>query len=281
MIPREQAAAAAGWRAHLKLRYARQGPRTVLAARQHSGPLAVQKPLYPEGHAVCHSIILHPPAGMAGGDQVEIAAAAEPGSHALLTTPGAGKWYRSAGPEAGQRLDFHLDQSSVLEWLPQETIVFDGARAALHTEVRLAPGACYLGWDILCLGRTACGERFNSGSLTLRTRLWSGDKLLWLERGRIEGGGSVLASAAGLGGHPVCATLLAAGQDIGADLLAECRAAQQGDRNFGITALPRLLIARYLGGSAETARRRFTRLWEVLRPALLGRAATAPRIWNT
>jgi urease accessory protein len=190
----------------------------------------------------------------------------------VLTTPGAGKWYRSAGPWAAQRLRFEV--AGALEWLPQETIVFDGARAQLDTEIRLQGEASYLGWEILCLGRTGSGEKFTRGELRLSTRVFREGKLLWLERGRIAGGGALLDSPAGLQGHPVCATLVASG--AGLDVAACC--AVEG---IAITQLPGVLVARYLGASSEQAKRLFVQLWAVLRPALFGRAARAPRIWST
>src|SRR5712664_2890683 len=113
---------AEAWRAQLHLRFARAGNKTVLLERTSDGPLVVQKPLYPEGEAVCHAIVVHPPGGIAGGDELDLRVSAATGSHALLTTPGAGKWYRSAGPLARQSLQF--DVSGTLEWLPRETIVF-------------------------------------------------------------------------------------------------------------------------------------------------------------
>lgn len=263
---------AASWKASLDLGFERRGDRTVLAARRHDGPLVVQKPLYPEGDEVCHAIVVHPPAGMAGGDELELRASAAGGAHALLTTPGAGKWYRSAGPWAAQRLRF--EAAGALEWLPQETIVFDGARARLDTEVRLAADARFLGWEILCLGRTGSGERYQRGEVRVSTKLYRDGKLLWLERGRIEGGGSLLDSPAGLQGKPVCATLIAAGAVFD---LAACRAID----GIAVTQLPGVLLARYLGDSSEQAKRLFAQLWAVLRPALFGREAQMPRIWST
>src|SRR5262245_11582405 len=110
------------WRAELALSFEHRAGRTVLAARRHTGPLVVQKPLYPEGAGVCHAIVVHPPAGIAGGDELEISADAAPRAHALLTTPGAGRWYRSAGPWARQALAFEVGDGACVEWLPQETI---------------------------------------------------------------------------------------------------------------------------------------------------------------
>ena len=122
-----------GWLASLDLEFGRRADATILARRSHLGPLRVQKPFYPEGAEVCHTLLLHPPAGIAGGDALEITATATGDAHALLTTPGAGKWYRSAAPWASQRLNFEVGVGGVLEWLPQETIVFDGALASMQT----------------------------------------------------------------------------------------------------------------------------------------------------
>jgi len=269
------------WRAQLTLDYERRGPRTVLAARRHDGPLVVQKPLYPEGGAVCHTIVVHPPAGIAGGDELEITARAGEGAHALLTTPGAGKWYRSAGPWARQRISLEAAANACLEWLPQETIVFDGALAEMRAGVRLAGNAVYLGWELLCLGRTGSGECYATGECRPQTQVWRDGIPLWFERGRIEGGGNLMASSAGLGGRTVCGTLLAASPNVGADLLNTCRAEQPATGVAAVTLLPGLLVARYLGDSSEAARRYFIRLWGRLRPALIGREAVEPRIWRT
>ncbi|MBA3902978.1 MAG: urease accessory protein [Rhodocyclaceae bacterium] len=274
---------APGWQASLDLRFSRRAGDTVLAERRHRGPLRVQKPFYPEGGGVCHAIVLHPPAGIAGGDELEIGAVLEDGAHALLTTPGAGKWYRSAGPRARQSLDFEIGAGAALEWLPQETIVFDGAAARMESRIRLAAEARFIGWEVLCLGRKAAGERFTKGELRLATRIVLEDRLLWLEQGRIAGDSPLLESPMGLAGFSVCGTLLATGHDIEAGLLAACREIvprEEGART-GVTGLPRLLVARYLGHSSEAARAWFVSLWRELRPALIGREAQPPRIWST
>ncbi len=271
-----------GWQAELDLGFVRRGESTVLARRRHAGPLAVQKPLYPEGEAVCHAIVLHPPAGIAGGDELRIGIEVEAGAHALLTTPGAGKWYRSDGRRARQDVAINVSPGATAEWLPQETIVFDGALATMRTDVQLGAGARYLGWEILCLGRSASGERFGRGSLRLATRIEREGRLLWAEQGALEGGSPWLESAAGFAGCTVSATLLAAGMSVDAALLAACRGIEtDAEARCGVTALPDLLVARWLGHSGEAAREYFTRLWHHLRPALIGREAQRPRIWNT
>jgi urease accessory protein len=271
------------WQARLALDFQRRDAATILARREHFGPLRVQKALYPEGEGVCHAIVLHPPSGIAGGDDLTIAVKVDAGAHALLTTPGAGKWYRSAGPWAKQRLDFAVGADAVLEWLPQESIVFDAARADMQSRIELDAAARFIGMDILCLGRRASGEAFAHGALQLDTRVQRGGKPIWLERGRLDGGCGLQASAAGLAGFSVSGTLLVAAPRIEPGLLAACRAVPllESGAQCGITLLPDLLVARYLGHASEAARHWFFALWQLLRPALIGRDAQMPRIWNT
>ena len=263
---------AASWKASLSLSFARDENRCVLAKRSHEGPLVVQKPLYPEGADVCHAIVVHPPGGIAGGDELALAVRAAPGSHALLTTPGAGKWYRSAGSRAQQSLRFEL--AGTLEWLPRETIVFNGALAALDCHIVLADEARYIGWEIVCLGRRGSGERFERGRLQLSTRIDREDRTLFIDKGEIEAGGRLMHSPAGLGGRSVFGTFVATSD-------GSISAARTAAPDLAVTQLPGLLIARYLGDSSEAALRAFTALWKMLRPRVCGREAVEPRIWST
>lgn len=274
----------APWLARLALGVERRGARSVLVRRAHCGPLRLQKALYPEGDAVCHAIVLHPPAGIAGGDALTIEADIGPAAHALITTPGAGKWYRSDGATAALTQTLRVAAGGICEWLPQESIVFDGACGELQTSVELAPGARFLGSEILVFGRTGAGERFERGRLSLATRLRRGGRSLWLERGRIDGGSALLRSPVGLGGEPVCATLLLAADEVdrdGAGLLEACRRITVAEGDWAVTRVPGVLVARYRGPGAEAARRWLVALWQVLRPAVLGEPARVPRIWNT
>lgn len=273
-----------GWEAELKLGFIRRGEGTVLAERTHRGPLRVQKALYPEGEAVCQTLVLHPPSGIAGGDHLHITAQVCQGAHAQLTTPGAGKWYRSGGPDASQRLEFAIADDATLEWLPQETIVFDGAKAHMQTRIALTGSARFIGWEVLCLGRTASGERFHEGQISLDTRIERDGRPLWIERGLLHGDDPLLASPAGFAEATVSATLVATlPLDFApAPLLAACREIAPADSaRHGLTVLPSLLVARYLGHHSEAARHWLTQLWMQLRPPLLGREAVPPRIWNT
>ena len=277
--------AGSGWAASLALHFAARGPRSVLAGNRHRGPLRVQKALYPEGEAVCQAIVLHPPSGIAGGDQLAIEVTVDRHAHAQLTTPGAGKWYRSDGAEATQRIDLRVGEGATLEWLPQESIVFDGARAHMRTRVSLAADSRFIGWDVLCLGRAASGERFLSGRFDLFYRIDRGGTPLWIERGRFDGSDPMLASPAGWAGATVCGTLVTSFPELpvqAAQLLEDCRRTAPVDgASHAITALPGLLMARYLGNNSEAARLWFAALWAIIRPVCCGRAALTPRIWNT
>jgi urease accessory protein len=267
------------WKASLALEFSFENQKTRLTGKSHDGPLVVQKPLYPEGDSVCHAIVVHPPGGIAGGDELSLDVTAGEGASVLLTTPGAAKWYRSAGAWAKQDLVFGV--RGLLEWLPQETIVFDGALARASCEVDLDAEAGLIGWDIVCLGRTGSGERFRRGSYRSSIGIRREGKLLWLERGRIDGGGRLLDSPAGLAGSPVFGTLFASSLNLDQELVNETRKPQPESGRGAVTLLPGILLARYLGDSSEAARRYFTALWRILRPRLAGREAIEPRIWRT
>lgn len=267
------------WKARLSLGFSYLENRTVLSERSHDGPLVVQKPLYPEGRKVCHAIVVHPPGGIAGGDELTLVVKTKEGASALLTTPGATKWYRSAGAWAKQSLAFGV--RGLLEWLPQESIVFDGALGQASCEVDLAADAGLIGWDIVCLGRTGSGESFGRGSYRSSIRIRREGKLLWLERGRIDGGGRLLESPAGLGGSPVFGTLFATSPLLDRKILKNLRVENPVEGKGAITLLPGILLARYLGDSTEAARRYFISLWRILRPRLAGLDAIEPRIWQT
>ncbi|HUL95561.1 MAG TPA: urease accessory protein UreD [Usitatibacter sp.] len=279
-MPRDDAIATR-WRARLALEFERRAARTVLASRRHDGPLVVQKALHPEGDAVCHAIVVHPPAGVAGGDELLIDVAAREGACALLTTPGAGKWYRSSGPWASQRVNLEGRAASSIEWLPQETIVYDGARADIGWEARLSGNATLIAWDIVCLGRTGSGERFDDGRLRTAARLVRDGRLAWLEGGRIEPGGALAHSPAGLAGRSVFGTMIVAAPAIDDEWLALARAQRPREGEAAATRIPGVLAARYCGDSSEAAREHFGAIWRELREPVTGRAPVEPRIWRT
>jgi urease accessory protein len=279
------AVAPSAWEARLALDFRREGSRSVLSRIEHKGPLVVQKPLYPEGEGVCQAIVVHPPGGIAGGDRLAVVVNVGAAAHAQLTTPGAAKWYRSAGAVAAQTLRIDAGPAAVCEWLPQEAIVFDGARALIESRVSLAADAVFIGWDVVCLGRTASGERFASGGHRQRFELVRDGALVWAERMVIDGGDGFAASPVGLAGYPVFGTFVAAAPRIEDNVLAACRDVPlpAGDERIegAVTRLPGILVARCRGEGAEAARRWFADLWGAVRPLLCGRRAVPARIWNT
>ena len=266
------------WHAELELGYARFGASTRPTLRRHQGPLRVQKHLYAEGPEVCQHIIVHPPGGIAGGDRLEVRASVGPNAWAQLTSPGAAKWYRAASP-AYQQLDLQVAAGATLEWLPQETIVFSAAQAELKTSIELQGDARLFYWDVVALGRPASGERFEHGHFQAQLEIPRDGQLLWHERQRIVGADGLLDSPIGLDGQPVFATLLVTGE-IDSELLQACRSLPNPVRG-DLTQLPGLLVARCLASETLLARGWLIDLWTLLRPALLGREALAPRIWNT
>ena len=277
-LPANTALFTPSWHAELELGYGRFGDSTRPTLRRHFGPLRVQKHLYAEGPEVCQHIIVHPPGGIAGGDRLEITAHLAEGAWAQLTSPGAAKWYRAASP-AYQQLDLQVAAGATLEWLPQETIVFSAAQAELKTSIELQGDARLFYWDVVALGRPASGERFEQGHFQAQLEIRRDGQLLWHERQRIVGADGLLDSPIGLDGQPVFATLLVTGE-IDSELLQACRSLPNPVRG-DLTQLPGLLVARCLASETLLARGWLIDLWTLLRPALLGREALAPRIWNT
>jgi urease accessory protein len=265
-----------GWSANLRLRLRAEGGRTVLAERRHEGPLVVQRPFYPEG-PVCHLYLVHPPGGVAGGDRLALQVNAEPGAQAVITTPAATKIYRSFGTRiAGVAQELQASDAT-LEWLPQETIVFRGARARLATRVRLTGRARFIGWEILCLGRPACNERFTAGVVNQDFELWLQDRPLFMDRLRLQGESAALDAHWGFAAKPVLGTMLA----FPADSAQLQRARLSSSDEAACTLVDGVLLIRLRGVSSEAVRLEFQRVWNALRPSFSGLAPHAPRIWAT
>lgn len=273
----------AGWRAALALRLERRHHATVLTERRHHGPLLVQKSLYPEGPDLCQVVVVHPPGGIAGGDALTIDV--DVGEHARvqLVTPGAAKWYRSVGAPAHQEVRLRARAGSTLEWLPHESIVFDGASARISTTLHLEGDAAAIAWDVVSLGRVAAGERFARGKLTQRVEVVRDGALVWVEQSVLEGASHVLSAPAGLAEQQSFGTMLFAASTIDMQWLATARAlgSDIASHDRAVTHVPGVMIARCRSASAHAVHAWFRGLWQALRAQVIGRDPLPPRLWQT
>ncbi|HEY9901073.1 MAG TPA: urease accessory protein UreD [Candidatus Sericytochromatia bacterium] len=273
----------AGWQGSLQLRFSRDNGKTQQIHAQVQAPLKVQRPFYPEGEAVCHSVLLHTAGGIVGGDRLDQTIHLEPNAQALLTTAAATKVYRSNGQQARQTIEIQVDAGACLEWLPQETIVFNSAIYRQDLRVELAPGANWLGWEMTRFGRSARGEKFLQGEWRSHTEVWQQGHPLWIDRQWLPGGEETFNSPHGLAGQPVVATLAWVGQAVSPELVQKARmlwSAKERQGEAGVTQLLSGLLCRYRGSSTVEVRNWFTDVWQLLRLSLLGRPITKPRVWQ-
>jgi urease accessory protein len=276
---------AIGWRAELQLRCERVGEKSLLTQRSHRGPLRLLKPLYPEGDAVCHAVIVHPPGGIVAGDVLDIEVAANKRGHLLVTTPGTQKWYRSIGREAAASTTVRVDASSALEWLPQETMLFDGAQISQRLTFRLEGAARFFGWEIVCLGRTSRNEQFTKGLFKQRIEIIRDDVIDWCEHTALRGGDALLTSPLGLANKPVMATAWVVYEsDVAKDaMLIEKIRTQLVDHPAAAASNPSpgLIVIKVVDDQPETVRRLLTCVWSRIRHDVFSIAPHMPRIWST
>lgn len=275
----------AGWHAALTLGFARQEARTVLATRRHHGPLVVQKSLHPEGPGICHAVVVHPPGGIAGGDTLSIDVEVGPNAHAVLTTPGATKWYKSQGRFGTQDISLTVRDGAKLDWLPLENIVFEHADARQCITVKLGENASVIGWDATLLGRQAAGEQWTHGQWRARFELRDAtDRLLWAEQAVLDADDAQRTGTTALAGFPIFATLWAVGAACTRELAESLAQGLPFDDTLraGITCLPgNVLVVRVLGHDMETVRRLLVSHWLTLRPLVHGVPAEPLRLWAT
>ncbi len=274
-----------GWNAHLQLDYRLQTARTVLRFA-HTGPLRVLKSLYPEGNGVCHNVLVHPPGGLVEGDTLDIAVRVQPGAHALISTPGATRFYRADAAPATQQVALALEAGARLEWLPLETIAYPGCMARNHLNLSLADGAELLAWDVCALGLPSTGQPFDHGSLHQRVH-WPGH---WREEGMLKGSDQrLMTSAQGLAGQRCLGSLfLACGTAMPParrEALLEAVRAVINDHALAPTTgatcpNERVLVVRTLAPVTEPVMGLFKQLWATLRTHAWDLGTTPPRIWS-
>jgi urease accessory protein len=275
------------WHAKLQLHYTHDGYSTS-ALDRHEGPLRVLQRLYPEGPGICHHVLVHPPGGIVGGDVLALEARLDSRCHALITTPGATRFYRSAGDTSTQSVQATLAEGARLEWLPMETIAYSACQAHNQLRFDLAPGAEMIGWDLLALGLPAAGQAFEDGRFVQQLELPGA----WLERGSIDAADlRLLDSPLGWTGRRVLATMwFAAGsalqparRDALLDSARAVVAAQSAlSAQAGATAPhERVVVLRALADRVEPAMQLLKQVWAAWRGTAWQLAATPPRLWRT
>ncbi len=273
------------WHAQLQLDYTVETERTV-ARHRHSGPLRILQSLYPEGDGVCHNVLVHPPGGLVGGDTLEINVHAQAGSHALITTPGASRFYRSDGLTALQKTHLRVDAGARLEWLPLEAICYSACLAENRLTMELAPGAELMGWDVTALGLPLANLPFVAGHFRQHIEVPG----VWLERGAIDARDRRLQdSPAGLAGHKCLASFFfVTGQPItrerrerALDSARNVIAQHTLAGTAGVTSPhPQVLVVRVLAPVVEPAMALLRTLRNTWRQELWAKTASSPRIWS-
>lgn len=170
-----------------------------------------------------------------------------------------------------------------MEWLPQEMIAYNHALYRQDLRVELAPTATWIGWEVTRLGRSARGEKFLQGNWRSRTEIWQSGRPLWIDPQWIKGDPEIWQSPHGLSGFPVIGSFAFIGQSVSSDIIDTARMLwtnHQYPGAAGVTRLQSGLLCRYRGPSTVDARRWFTKVWQLLRPAYLERPACPPRVWQ-
>lgn len=272
------------WHAQLDVLYALRQGRTVVQ-HQHEGPLRLLQSLYPEGDAICHNVLVHPPGGLVGGDTLTLNVDVTAGAHALLTTPGATRFYRSEGDPATQCTHLRVAANSRLEWLPLEALCYSGCQAHNQLRMELQPGAEMLGWDVTSLGLPLASQPFAEGWLQQHIELPG----VWLERARVAAGDTrLLDSPLGLAGHRCLATVwFAAGSPMSRDqretALEAARTLLPDTTSGTVTGVtspnPQVVVVRVLAPVVEPAMQLLRAVRSAWRTALWGLPDHTPRIW--
>lgn len=247
-------------------------------------PLRVLFPT-PATHDAALAVIVTTSGGLVAGDRIEIAVKAGPGASAHVTASAAEKIYRSNGPTTAIRQALTVDVGATLEFLPPETILFEGARLRRETNIELAAGGGFLGGDIVIFGRRARGERFSCGFLREVWQVRRNGELVWGDALHLEGDiARVVDSAACFDGAAGFATMILSPPEGDARGVLDCARAVQSSSvgeglRAGVTTVAGLLIARWLADDTAMLRRAYADLACHFRSSVLGLPPHLPRVW--
>ncbi|MGV1043920.1 urease accessory protein UreD [Limnohabitans sp.] len=273
------------WHASLSLDYTLESERSV-ARYTHKGPLRILQSLYPEGDAVCHNVLVHPPSGLVGGDTLDMTVTVGSGAHGLVTTPGATRFYRSDAGLATQQVHARVAADSRLEWLPLEAIAYNGCDGLNRAVFELAPGAEMMTWDITALGLPAADLPFAQGTFRQHLEI----RGVWLERGTINATDTrLMNSPLGLAGQRCMATLVfAAGSAIASErsdralaCARELLEASELRLTAGATSPHKqVIVLRVLSPVTEPAMQLLRQVWAAWRHEMWALPGKVPRLWN-
>ena len=289
------------WSASLDLRFGTRRGQTVLLQNTHRGPLRLIKALRADGETSAaaggqtrlDAMIVHPPGGLAAGDSLRLRIDLEEGARVRSSTPGSQKWYRG---RASASTHIRVARGAQLEWLPQPSIVYDGAFVDQSLRVDLDTDCAMVGSECLVLGRRSMGERFANGWLRQSIRINRAGRPVWQEFTDAAADAPLWGASAGWAGRVVCASVWAIGGHGAtwdeAALVDQWRAmvttatgqgaGQDGRLLGGATCMaPGIVLAKILGDEADTVSALAQQLWALARPPVLGEAAQAMRIWAT
>ncbi len=258
---------------------------TRLAHLYQRDPLRVLFPASEPGD-IPLAVLLTTSGGLVAGDRLTITIQAEENAAAQVTAAAAEKIYRSTGATTEITQHLAVGEGAWLEYLPPETILFDGAQLRRETIVELGPGGGFLGGGILVFGRRARGERLTHGLLHELWEVWRDGVLVWGDALHLDGDiAATLADPACFAGAAACAALILAppGDDprrfVDAARAVQAHSAAPG-LQAGVTAVGGLLVARWLAADALVLRRAFADLACHLRQAAMGLPPRLPRLWH-
>ena len=263
-----------------ELRFERRTGSTRLAHLYQRSPCRILFPNSPEGDLPV-AVMVTTSGGLAGGDRLHIEIAAGAGAEAVVTAQAAEKIYRSLGPDTRQEIALAVEADAWLEWLPQETILFEGARLDRRTSAEIAGTGRLLACEIAVFGRTARGERFTRGRLSDRWSIRRGGALVWTDALLLEGAiAERLASPFGFDRAVAMATALYVGPEATALLPLARALVLDGEARASASLVNGVLLARFLGQEARDVRLHLGEYLSHLRRAAAGLPASLPRVWH-
>lgn len=271
-----------GWKGYLSFSFVEQQGKTVVKDKKHFGPLVVQKPYYQEINRPT-VLVIHPPGGVAGGDELTIDITFLKCAKGMVSTPAATKFYRSQGLLAKQHQTIHVTEHAEVEWLPQETLFFNQSNVENRLVIDMeSPRNKLIAWDIVGLGRPARGEGFESGCLNQSLEFWVDGELVFLDRLQLTPESNLINSAVGLNKYLLYATSLFYFEDEGSQqkLLQQLQSLES-ELSFGVTRINNLIVLRVVANEMDALKNLLFKAWQIARPIILNMPVIKPRIWNT